>query len=478
MQPLFGVGTETFDAGYFNGTIFRFPLRMQANQSDLSHTVYSPQKVKDLFRSLEADAHNLLLFLKSLKVIEVYEKLSDDVAPTLLMTVRISDSTEKEVTAKRAELIAQIGERQSGGVPGAVSVTYAMTTELILHRLSETEVTTRSWIISQFYGCDADMSPTMNLIPWVAVAVPVHSNENVTSVLREQPRGNIFCFLPLPCEPESPTGLRVHVHGYFAVDPNRRHIKQRTAEQMNVKITDEAILWNEYLIRCLLPKALVSLVQYIAESWSVGNAETRRNAIFSAIPDTVAVTVHWKPLVTTFFEQLPQLPVFYSPVNQGRFLQMKDVLFDDIEDSSCLTELIRRILLENQTDLVSAPSHIMQQLGSSAARVPATLVCTALKNAESASALMLKDSERMLLLRYLVDGLGSNMEHILGAKLLPLADDTWAEFRRHTDADECVYIDSDEHRQSLLPGLDNLFVRSDAVDLCKKIMSLSKPSKI
>ena len=480
LQPLFGVSAETFEAGYFNGTIFRFPLRTEAGHSDLCHTVYSPQKVKDLFHSLEADAHNLLLFLKSLKSIEVYEKVSNDVAPTMLMTVRISQDTEEEVTTKRAELIEKIGQRQSGSIQSEVSVIYSMKTELIQQRLPAAEVTTRSWIISQFYGCYEDMSSLseltnlLHLLPWVAVAVPVQSDGNVVSDFTDRPRGNVFCFLPLPCEPESPTGLRVHVHGYFAVDQNRRHIKRRTAEQMNEQITDEAILWNECLVRCLLPKALVSLAQYIAESWSVENAVFRRNAIFSVIPDIASVTTHWKPLADTFCQQLPQLCIFYSPVNQGRFLHMKDVWFDDIEDTSSFTELIRCILFQNQTDLVSVPSHIIQQLGLSAARVTAGLVCTALKNMESG--LTLEDDERMLLLRYLVDSLGSNMVDLVGAKLLPLADGTWTEFRRYTDND-CIYIDSNEHKRSLLPGLDRLLVRSDAVDLCKQIMLTAKPSK-
>jgi len=484
IQPLFGVSAETFETGYFNGTMFRFPLRMQAAQSDICKTVYSPQKAKDLFNSLEADAHNMLLFLKSLTTIEVIEKLSNDVAPTMLMTVRISQSTEQEVTAKLAELIEQIGERQLGSIQSAVSAIYTMTTEII-HQLdsqTEPEVKTRRWVVSQFYGGTADMSPmvelsnTLGLLPWVAVAVPIQSTEELVSEsFRDRPHGQVFCFLPLPREPESPTGLRVHVHGYFAVDQNRRHIKRRTAEQMNEKITDKAVLWNEYLISYLLPKALVNVAQHIAESWSAENTMLRRNLIFSVIPDIEAVTIHWKPLAAAFCQQLPTLPVFYSPVNQGRFLQMKDVWFDDVEDTSCKTELIRRILLLNQTDLVSVPSYILEQLGSSASRVPARLVCTALKNTEPQ--LMLKDDERMLLLRYLIDGLRSNMVELVGAKLLPLADETWTYLRRYSD-DDCIYIDSTEHKRSLLPSLDQLFVRSDAVDLCRLIMSTAKPSKI
>jgi len=83
---------------------------------------------------------------------------------------------------------------------------------------------------------------------------------------------------------------------------------------MNEKITDKAILWNEYLISCLMPKALVNLAQYIAESWSAENAVLHRNLMYSVIHDMAAVTIYWKPLAVAFYQQLPSLPVFYSPV--------------------------------------------------------------------------------------------------------------------------------------------------------------------
>jgi len=167
--------------------------------------------------------------------------------------------------------------------------------------------------------------------------------------------------------------------------------------------------------------------------------------------------------------------VFYSPADQGRFLQMKDVCFDSVEDTSCLTELIRRILLLHQTDLVSVPEFVMSQLGSAAARVSARMVCMALKDIEPQ--LSLTDDDRMILLTYLVECLGSDVEELVGAQLLPLADGTWVEFRRCAD-DDPVYIDSEEHQRSLLPGLDRLFVRPYATDMCKRIMSTAKPSKI
>ena len=50
------------------------------------------------------------------------------------------------------------------------------------------------------------------------------------------------------------SGLPFHVHGYFALDQNRRHIKLPGGELSWETITDPALLWNKYLITEALPK--------------------------------------------------------------------------------------------------------------------------------------------------------------------------------------------------------------------------------
>ncbi len=52
---------EDFENEYFNGTIFRFPLRDQ--KSELSENVYSREKIESLFDSFKSEAKNILLFL-------------------------------------------------------------------------------------------------------------------------------------------------------------------------------------------------------------------------------------------------------------------------------------------------------------------------------------------------------------------------------------------------------------------------------
>ncbi len=53
-----------------------------------------------------------------------------------------------------------------------------------------------------------------------------------------------------------PTGLTFHVHGYFMLDQNRRHIKLPGAEQDWDTVDDPSLLWNQFLVSQVLPKVL------------------------------------------------------------------------------------------------------------------------------------------------------------------------------------------------------------------------------
>jgi hypothetical protein len=56
----------------FEGTAFWFPLRQKA--SDLSDTVYDQKRVRQLMQSLKNEVSTVLLFLKKLENIEVYDQ--------------------------------------------------------------------------------------------------------------------------------------------------------------------------------------------------------------------------------------------------------------------------------------------------------------------------------------------------------------------------------------------------------------------
>ena len=77
-----------------------------------------------------------------------------------------------------------------------------------------------------------------------------------------EPQGHLFCFLPLPLESKSLTGLPVHVNGFFALSQNRRHLKWPSADQ-DETLTDKSLLWNKGLLQEVLPKAYAELILHV-----------------------------------------------------------------------------------------------------------------------------------------------------------------------------------------------------------------------
>jgi len=476
VQELFGATQQVFENGFFPGTMFRFPFRGEGVSSDLCQTTYSLKKARDLFSSLEAEAHVILLFLKNIEKIEVYEKVESSL-PKKIMSLEISAELKSVVIEKRNEFVNMIEKQRSGELHEAASIAYMMSTDFMKPPIAESP-DRKTWLISHYYGRQHDLNTangpgdSLGLLPWVAVALPVISNTDSPAYMN-QPDGHVFCFLPLPQDSESPTGLRFHVHGYFAVDQNRRHIKKRSAEQYGTVVTDKAILWNEYLVSNLLPKALTNALTF-ASSLSRSNASSFQ-MICSSIPDRKFVKQEWKPFADAFIRELPQLAVFYSPVKGGTYSVAKDALFDSVEDINFSTEIIRRILHQNETHLVSVPNFLLEQLGTLARQVVASVVCTALKDVESS--LALTDLDRMTLLKYLVDKLSSERDKLIGTKLLPLGNGSWIEFERPTASNK-IFVDSADHPRSLLPGLGHLFCSTDALETCRALAVTGKLTSV
>ena len=71
---IFDCNNDSFVRGQYNGTLFRFPLRVSA--SELSKTLYSEEKVEHLFKSFMDDARLVLLFLRNVESIELYVRES------------------------------------------------------------------------------------------------------------------------------------------------------------------------------------------------------------------------------------------------------------------------------------------------------------------------------------------------------------------------------------------------------------------
>ena len=261
-KGVFGISDDVFCEGSFNGTLFRFPLRQES--SELSATSYSDEKVCTLFEGFAADAHLVLLFLQHVESIELYVRDESEVEPKRTFDVRISEESLCLARNKRMEFHSRVSTGKL--MPDPVEVTYPITIETIHYSQGEESCIKRDSYLVTNYFCGEDISlefkvlasdESLRSLPVVGVAMATSS--------RRESLGHLFCFLPLPVQKTSLTGLPVHINGSFALSQNRRHIKYPTAEQEDQeregrKLCDKFLLWNRYLQEEAIPKAYVAMV--------------------------------------------------------------------------------------------------------------------------------------------------------------------------------------------------------------------------
>ena len=267
-KGIFNCTDDVFSKGTYNGTLFRFPLRTAP--SKLSQTLYSPEKVHTLFESFTADAHLVLLFLQYLESIELYVRDVSDTEARRTFQVRITDDSLRMVREKREEFRTQITTGQLK--PEPVRVTYPITIETVAYDQGMNSDTQRHSFLVTNYFCGGNVSSEfenlakdkdLSYLPLVGVAMPlperpVSQTPNI--------KGHVFCFLPLPVQKTSLTGLPVHVNGFFALNQNRRYIKTPNAEQEDLaekegrQLTDKSLLWNQCLLEEAIPRAYVTML--------------------------------------------------------------------------------------------------------------------------------------------------------------------------------------------------------------------------
>ena len=262
-KGIFDTSNDVFTEGCYNGTLFRFPLR--AKPSELSQTLYSADKVQTLFESFMADAHLVLLFLQHLESIELYVREENECEPKRIFQVKVASESLQILQAKRKEFQSKIGNGKL--MPEPVTVTFPITVE----RESLEDVKKRYSFLVSNYFCGGEISSEfkklvtdedLSYLPTVGVAMslPTCSEDNISLI-----QGHVFCFLPLPVQKKSLTGLPVHVNGFFALSQNRRYIKTPSADQEDREVagrhlSDKSLLWNKCLLEEAVPRAYCMLL--------------------------------------------------------------------------------------------------------------------------------------------------------------------------------------------------------------------------
>ena len=463
-EGIFGCGAECFTRRY-DGTLFRFPLR--ESPSELSDNLYSPQKVLDLFECFQSDAHLALLFLKSLESIELYVRKETESSPRKIFQVKIASESLEKVRATRKEFIDSIKDLKQGEVPSSpISVTYPLTIECTTYAEQDAEqdhTVSHSYLVTNYFsGGDTSAelkklmeSEDLSYLPWVGVAMSVDPLKS-----KEDPQGHLFCFLPLPLQKKSLTGLPVHVNGFFALSQNRRHLKWPTADQEEggKPLTDKALLWNKCLLKEVVPRAYADL---LLQSIKMTREEIPVEVFYEAWPNLEKTDPKWQEILPLLFKELLSRAPVHTSADGGKWLEIKDAIFNTLEKDAETTPVLLRALASANTRIVTAPRHVMNVIDKHYGNVTIItpkLVRDVLRQVPSCY-LKFTRGDKLLLLKYVLQD--SCFGDLYNLDLLPLSNGTFTRFVQK-DHSPCqpLYVSSEEHPQSLLPGLDHLFLDS------------------
>ncbi|KAL3867069.1 hypothetical protein ACJMK2_044302 [Sinanodonta woodiana] len=497
LDGMFGMSKAVFDDGKYPGTIFWFSLR--ESPSALSDTIYDQHKIESLFKSLQIESTNNLLFLKYLERLEIYirrTKLNSTSLPgheaVINIGFEISDATmepkesiyaktvgskgpildlvfklemvdDKTMLAKRRNFLKHI-EKLDEHANSDLVCHYNISFNVSVKRPDGTALDTRAetWIVLNLFKV-TDMSPSLaNLTkmsslsyrPYVSVATPLKP-ENMPF------KGHVFCFLPLPQEPKSITGLPVHLNAFFALSQNRRQIKWPSVEQEECGMyTDRDLVWNQLLLSELLPYAYALLLRRIV-NYSEENSGLKDivHTLYRSIPDVDMVERRLFKLAKCLFSFIVNDKIFFTANNGGRWISHSEAIFTNIdalsEDNASIARSVINILVTYKQNYVQLPEHIQRSLSH--------VMKFKYFEPEDLSRLLLKNEQykrllpgdKLNLLKYFF----SHESYIFlkDIELLPLRDGSFTIFSSDLRKISPVYI-LDEDTKDLFPGLESSFV--------------------
>lgn len=292
----------------FNGTVFRFALRTEAQAavSRLSRQGHSLEGIRELLRQMACAAPSMLLFLKNIECIEVYDWKSTDDAPVLLSRTEIGNKSEKLQMRRSYVLNAPARVPKTPQV-----VDYILDIESTEYRhggamAAEAEIVPKveRWIVcNQLGGGNASKMATdqalshMKLIPWAGVAARL-------SPICEVDGGNAYCFLPLPVK----TNLPIQVNGYFELSSNRRDVWWGDDMAGDGKARAE---WNQSIVEDIAAPSYVRLVTAAVRTKQV-SPET-----YELMLPQKELSGPWKLLADAFLEGVQDAPILYSKCTSG-----------------------------------------------------------------------------------------------------------------------------------------------------------------
>lgn len=184
LGEIFGVGEEVFHSGHYPGTIFWFPLRHEGN--DLSSTVYSVDKINDLWQAFKSEASGIPLFLKKIETVGLYTRRQNKQL-SLDFQVGLATSCLGSVRRENATFIEAL--MAAGGQMPVTEVWSSVLKEVEMLDVQngQSVVQSEKWLVVNYHPGQSDLSPELAELcedpqlsykPYVAVAAPLEGQTN------------------------------------------------------------------------------------------------------------------------------------------------------------------------------------------------------------------------------------------------------------------------------------------------------------
>lgn len=412
---------------HFDGTIFRFPLRNKA--SEISVNLYDSDRVTDLFNSFIADAELSLLFLRN-------------VTSVSLIHIHADGTVSNRLEVKSSQLTGAVLESKHGQAANGFTRFKLITCNSPKESPKETKwlVTTCTMNDGNVQDLDA-LAKKLSFLPQVDLAYPCGERRDCT-------QSRLSCFLPLPNNESNKTGFPVYVNACFGLTDNRRLIKWQEEDQKH----DEHAVWNELLVKEVLPLAYVMIIQdtlKLAKQKSLP-----ASAVYNLLPDLNQVEhkEKWRAVAKNVLQHLfnEDVALLSLARDEREFISpSKAVLPCNGPTSQAVLSAIKRTLINCGENIVTLQGSVAKALevaypqGRTLKQVTPSFMREILRRVGVNS---LSKVEKLCLLEYVLsDGKYSELK---GLQLLPLSDGS---FKSFTDKEEdTAFIDSDKFPRQVL----------------------------
>ena len=441
LEPFDGIcGFSKESTQYNNNTLFRFPLRNEA--SKISSEVYDINRLHKLLESLKKEAQYLLVFLRSICSIEIFQITESNVTVPLFK-VSVSEADFSLRLEQQRQLVSQVESIFSGELSHTIGQMVNDVSHFHIHILINGNFTSEhEWLVVNQVGSKDDevmhLAEKQHVLPWVGAAIDLSTHCS---------SGRIFCVLPLPVEDRAP--MCIHVNGTFAVSSNRRSLQWEAQERKG----DEEGMWNKLLVKQCLPSCYLQLVSELMA------LNIPQDTVYNCWPDIERLHgTPWDSLLEPFYSSLlnSNKVVHTETIGNGMWISIQEAVFitDDVPMSVIDAMKLCSIKLVELNS--SCNEALVQYYNRKRSTIDPALVRTHLKRNPSSYCYASKEA-KMEILKYCLRD--KNFQDLTGLQLIPLADGSFQQFQKKSSfyVDDC-YVCTSENPSALLPGLENKLI--------------------